>query len=64
MVTVYFLQGLYEIVSLSGSYLDSVASGTYGKVCLLSVQLASPDGGLIGGAVAGSLVAGGPTQVS
>lgn len=46
-----------------GSHTNNGVGGGRGKICLLSVQLASSDGNLFGGAVAGSLVAGGPTQV-
>ncbi|KAL0436986.1 UNVERIFIED_CONTAM: AT-hook motif nuclear-localized protein 3 [Sesamum radiatum] len=56
-------QGRFEIVSLTGSHSNNAAGGGHGKICLLSVQLANPDGGLFGGAVAGSLIAGGPTQL-
>ncbi|KAL0370150.1 UNVERIFIED_CONTAM: AT-hook motif nuclear-localized protein 11 [Sesamum angustifolium] len=56
-------QGRFEIVSLTGSHSNNAAGGGHGKICLLSVQLANPDGGLFGGAVAGSLIAGGPTQM-
>ncbi|KAK4441255.1 AT-hook motif nuclear-localized protein 1 [Sesamum alatum] len=56
-------EGRFEIVSLTGSHSNNAASDGHGKICLLSVQLANPDGGLFGGAVAGSLIAGGPTQL-
>ncbi|KAL0390613.1 UNVERIFIED_CONTAM: AT-hook motif nuclear-localized protein 6 [Sesamum calycinum] len=57
------LLGRFEIVSLTGSHSNNAAGGGHSKICLLSVQLANPDGGLFGGAVAGSLIAGGPTQM-
>ncbi|KAL7127160.1 hypothetical protein ABFS83_14G236900 [Erythranthe nasuta] len=53
-------EGQFEIVSLSGSHLNN---GRNGKICRLSVQLAYPNGSLFGGAVADSLIAGGPVQV-
>ncbi|XP_012838563.1 PREDICTED: AT-hook motif nuclear-localized protein 7-like [Erythranthe guttata] len=53
-------EGQFEIVSLSGSHLNN---GGNGKICRLSVQLAYPNGTLFGGAVANSLIAGGPVQV-
>ncbi|KAL0418286.1 UNVERIFIED_CONTAM: AT-hook motif nuclear-localized protein 3 [Sesamum radiatum] len=62
-ITIQPGEGRFEIVSLTGSHSNNAAGGGHGKICLLSVQLANPDGGLFGGAVAGSLIAGGPTQL-
>ncbi|KAI3461335.1 hypothetical protein Pfo_017998 [Paulownia fortunei] len=56
-------EGRFEIVSLTGSHSNNGTGGVHGKICLLSVQLANPDGSLFGGSVAGSLIAGGPTQL-
>ena len=40
------------------------SEGTRSRVGGMSVTLASPDGRVVGGGVAGCLVAGGPVQVS
>lgn len=56
------MQGHYTIVCLNGSHTcDEKRSG---RNCLLSVQLANSDGRFHGGAVAGRLIADGPTQVT
>ncbi|KAI3450663.1 hypothetical protein Pfo_007328 [Paulownia fortunei] len=55
------LTGHFTIVYLNGSHTYDEKRG--GKICLLSVQLANPDGRFYGGAVAGSLIAAGPTQL-
>eukprot|EP01018_Ginkgo_biloba_P008500 Gb_33643 [translate_table: standard] len=57
------LQGRFDIVSLSGSFLLSENSGTRSRTGGLSVSLAGPDGCVIGGGVGGTLVAAGPVQV-
>lgn len=59
-----FFQGRFEIVTLTGSYTYNEMGGVRRKVSLLSVQLATPEGRLFGGRVAGLLIAAGPTQVS
>ncbi|KAK4429023.1 hypothetical protein Salat_1202300 [Sesamum alatum] len=53
--------GQFTIIYLNGSHTYDEKRG--GKICLLSVQLANADGRFFGGAVAGSLVAAGPTQL-
>lgn len=56
-------EGRYEIVSLSGSFMLSESGGPRNRTGALSVSLAGPDGSVIGGAVAGFLVAASPVQV-
>ncbi|VFQ75530.1 unnamed protein product [Cuscuta campestris] len=54
-------EGRFEILSLSGSFLFSEAGGE--RTGRLSVSLAGPDGNVIGGGVAGLLIAAAPVQV-
>ncbi|XAR59684.1 hypothetical protein NMG60_11015605 [Bertholletia excelsa] len=56
-------EGHFELITLSGSYAFTESRGVRRKIGMLSVSLASPDGRIVGGAVAGSLVAGGPVQL-
>lgn len=56
-----FIQGQYEIISLSGSYIRGEHGGKTGG---LSVCLSSSDGQIFGGGVGGLLKAAGPVQVS
>ncbi|KAJ0964351.1 hypothetical protein J5N97_029473 [Dioscorea zingiberensis] len=56
-------EGRFEILSLSGSYLLSENGGTRSRTGGLSVALAGSDGRVLGGGVAGMLVAAGPVQV-
>lgn len=59
-----FLQGLFEILSLSGSFMPNESGGgTRSRSGGMSVSLASPDGRVVGGGVAGLLVAASPVQV-
>ncbi|KAF2617340.1 hypothetical protein F2Q68_00040337 [Brassica cretica] len=58
-----FLKGPYEIISMSGSFLNTESNGTVTKTGSLSVSLARPDGQVVGGCVAGMLVAGSQVQV-
>ncbi|KAJ8526322.1 hypothetical protein K7X08_028799 [Anisodus acutangulus] len=53
-------EGLFDILTLSGSYVRTEIGGRTGG---LSVCLASTDGQIIGGGVGGPLIAGGPIQV-
>lgn len=57
---VVYSQGLFDILSLSGSYTCTELGGRTGglRVCLSSV-----DGHIIGGGVGGPLTAAGPIQV-
>lgn len=57
------LQGRFEILSLTGSYTTSENGGIKGRTGGLSVSLAGPDGRVIGGGVAGLLMAASPIQV-
>lgn len=59
-----FVQGRFEILSLSGSYTFGEMGGVHRKNGMLSVSLAEPDGRVFGGGIAGALIAAGPTQVS
>lgn len=61
---VLFLQGRFEIICLSGSYLLTDSSGARNRSGGLSVSLASPDGRVIGGGVGGILIAASPVQVA
>lgn len=56
-------EGRFEILSLSGSFLLMENSGTRSRTGGLSVTLAGPDGQVIGGEVAGLLMAASPVQV-
>lgn len=56
-------EGRFEILSLSGSFLPTESSGICSRTGGLSVSLAGPDGRVVGGGVAGLLMAAGPVQV-
>lgn len=56
-------EGLFEILSLSGSFTPNESGGTRSRSGGMSVSLASPDGRVVGGGVAGLLVAASPVQV-
>ncbi|KAM1172774.1 hypothetical protein ACFXTH_022974 [Malus domestica] len=56
-------EGRYEIISLSGSYLFSENNGNRSRSGGLSVSLAGSDGQVLGGGVAGMLMAASPVQV-
>ncbi|KAJ3693983.1 hypothetical protein LUZ60_009463 [Juncus effusus] len=56
-------EGRFELLSLSGSFMPSENSGTRSRSGGMSVSLASPDGRVVGGGVAGLLVAASPVQV-
>ena len=58
------MQGRFEIICLSGSYLVTDNGGPRGRTGGLSVLLASPDGRVIGGGVGGVLLAASPVQVT
>lgn len=59
----FLFQGRYEIISLSGSFFISDNSGSRSRIGGLSVSLAGPDGRVLGGGVAGMLMAASPVQV-
>ncbi|XP_020219451.1 AT-hook motif nuclear-localized protein 1 [Cajanus cajan] len=56
-------EGRFEILSLSGSFMPTDNQGTRSRSGGMSVSLSSPDGRVVGGGVAGLLVAAGPVQV-
>ncbi|VVB12022.1 unnamed protein product [Arabis nemorensis] len=56
-------EGRFEILSLSGSFMPSDSDGTRSRTGGMTVSLASPDGRVVGGGVAGLLVAATPIQV-
>ncbi|KAK8962556.1 putative DNA-binding protein ESCAROLA [Platanthera guangdongensis] len=57
-------EGRYEILSLAGSILPADGSTQHSRTGGLSVSLAGPDGHVLGGGVAGLLIAATPVQVS
>ncbi|XP_030530503.1 AT-hook motif nuclear-localized protein 6-like [Rhodamnia argentea] len=56
-------EGCFEILSLSGSFAPIMNGGTISRSGGMSVSLSGPDGRVIGGGLAGLLVAAGPVQV-
>ncbi|KAJ0088748.1 hypothetical protein Patl1_32354 [Pistacia atlantica] len=56
-------EGRFEILSLSGSFTVSDTGGVRSRTGGLSVSLAGPDGRVIGGGLAGLLLAASPIQV-
>ncbi|KDP22385.1 hypothetical protein JCGZ_26216 [Jatropha curcas] len=56
-------EGRFEILSLSGSFMPTDSGGTKSRSGGMSVSLAGPDGRVVGGGLAGLLVAAGPVQV-
>ncbi|KAL2558517.1 AT-hook motif nuclear-localized protein 6-like [Forsythia ovata] len=56
-------EGRFEILSLTGSFMLSDNGLTKSRSGGMSVSLAGPDGRVMGGGVAGMLVAAGPVQV-
>ncbi|KAK0596778.1 hypothetical protein LWI29_018948 [Acer saccharum] len=56
-------EGRFEILSLSGSFLPTDFGGTKSRSGGMSVSLAGPDGRVVGGGLAGLLVAAGPVQL-
>ncbi|EEF51510.1 DNA binding protein, putative [Ricinus communis] len=56
-------EGRFEILSLSGSYMPIDSGGTKSRSGGMSISLAGPDGRVVGGGLAGLLVAAGPVQV-
>lgn len=59
---VWMLQGHFQILCLSGSYLVAEDGSPRSRTGGISVSLSSPDGHVIGGGVA-VLMAAGPVQV-
>ncbi|KAF9617416.1 hypothetical protein IFM89_036337 [Coptis chinensis] len=56
-------EGRFEIISLSGSFLLMESGGTRSRSGGMSVSLAGSDGRILGGGVAGMLIAATPVQV-
>ncbi|GJX78794.1 AT-hook motif nuclear-localized protein 10-like protein [Tanacetum coccineum] len=56
-------EGRFEILSLSGSFMVSEVAGQRSRTGGLSVALSGPDGRVLGGNVAGLLIAASPVQV-
>ncbi|KAK9292781.1 hypothetical protein L1049_020761 [Liquidambar formosana] len=56
-------EGRFEILSLSGSFMPTDNGGTKSRSGGMSVSLAGPDGRVVGGGLAGMLVAAGPVLV-
>ncbi|CAM8980291.1 unnamed protein product [Rhodiola kirilowii] len=56
-------EGRFQILSLAGSFMPSDIGGTRSRAGGMSVSLACPDGRVVGGAVAGLLVAASPVQI-
>lgn len=56
-------EGSFEILSLTGSFTINSAGGVRSRTGGLSVSLAGPDGRVVGGAVAGQLLASSKIQV-
>ncbi|KAA8516661.1 hypothetical protein F0562_016833 [Nyssa sinensis] len=56
-------EGRFEILSLTGSFTISENGGVRSRTGGLSVSLAGPDGRVIGGGIAGILVAASPIQI-
>ncbi|VVB02005.1 unnamed protein product [Arabis nemorensis] len=56
-------EGRFEILSLSGSFLLMENNGHRSRTGGLSVSLSAPDGNVLGGCVAGLLIAASPVQI-
>ncbi|KAL5728467.1 hypothetical protein ACHQM5_001546 [Ranunculus cassubicifolius] len=56
-------EGRFEIISLSGSFMHVDSGGTRSRTGGMSVSLAGTDGRVMGGGVAGMLIAATPVQV-
>ncbi|KAK8657146.1 hypothetical protein V6N13_035402 [Hibiscus sabdariffa] len=56
-------EGRFEILSLSGSFMPTSNGVTKSRSGGMSISLAGPDGRVLGGGLAGLLVAAGPVQV-
>ncbi|XP_028776843.1 AT-hook motif nuclear-localized protein 7-like, partial [Neltuma alba] len=57
-------EGLFEIITLSGSYTyGGIGGDMHRKSLTMRISLAQPDGKIFGGGVGGSLIAAGPIQL-
>ncbi|KAM7259681.1 hypothetical protein ACFE04_015422 [Oxalis oulophora] len=63
IITINAGEGRFEILSLTGSFMPNETGGTRSRSGGMSVSLAGPDGRVLGGGVAGLLVAASPVQV-
>lgn len=63
MRIIFFFQGRFEILCLSGSYLVAENGGPRNRTGGISISVCSPDGHIIGGAIGGRLIAASPVQV-
>lgn len=57
------MQGRFDILALSGSFVQSELYGQRTRTGGLSITLSGPDGRVFGGVVAGLLTAASPVQV-
>ncbi|KAJ4899972.1 AT-hook motif nuclear-localized protein 13 [Raphanus sativus] len=57
-------EGIYDIIAMSGSFLNTESNGTVTRTGDMNVHLAGPDGRFVVGFVAGMLVAGSQVQVT
>ncbi|KAL0712376.1 hypothetical protein Bca4012_019354 [Brassica carinata] len=64
IITVDAGEGRFEILSLSGTFMETENQGSRGRSGGMSVSLAGPDGRVVGGGVAGLLIAATPIQVT
>lgn len=62
-LTIFFFQGRFDILALSGSFVLSEIYGQRTRTGGLSITLSGPDGRVFGGVVAGLLIATSPVQV-
>lgn len=63
-ILLFFLQGLFPIQSLRGSFVPNESGGMRGKCGGLSISLFGPDGLVFGGAISGVMVAASTVTVS
>ncbi|KAL8138715.1 hypothetical protein V2J09_004716 [Rumex salicifolius] len=56
-------EGHFEILTLTGSFMPSESGGIRNRSGGMSVSLAGPDGRIVGGGIAGLLVAASPIQI-
>ncbi|KAL2235380.1 UNVERIFIED_CONTAM: AT-hook motif nuclear-localized protein 5, partial [Sesamum indicum] len=63
LIAANLVQGRFEILCLSGSYLLAESGGPRNRTGGISISVCSPDGHMIGGAIGGKLIAANPVQV-
>ena len=59
-----YMQGVYDIIAMSGSFLNTESNGTVTRTSDMNVHIAGPDGRILAGFVAGMLVARSQVQVA